>query len=75
MPIRRFGYEEDKLITSDVEAMGIGKEISEELFLNLEWIDEMDNLEKYRSKFDELGAKFRDDGLMDAVEAIGEVAL
>jgi len=75
VPIRRFGYEEDKLITSDVEAMGIGKEISEELFLNLEWIDEMDNLEKYRSKFDELGAKFRDDGLMDAVEAIGEVAL
>ena len=72
---RRAGYEEDKLIVRGVESMGIGREISGEQFLNLEWIEEMDNLEQYRSKFDALEARFKDDGLIQAVDAIEEAVL
>ncbi len=72
---RRAGYEEDKLIAGGVESMGIGKEISGEQFLNLEWIEELDNLEQYRLKFDGLEARFKDDGLTQAVDAIGEAVL
>lgn len=71
----RAGYEEDKLITRSVESMGIGKEISSEQFLNLEWIEELDNLEQYRLNFYRLDSRFKDDGLIQAVEAIGEAVL
>lgn len=72
---RRDGYEEDKLIARDIESMGIGKEISGEQFLNSEWIGELDNLEQYRLKFDGLEARFKEDGLTQAVDAIGEAVL
>jgi hypothetical protein len=72
---RRAGYEEDKLIARGVESMGIGKEISGEQFLNLEWIEELDNLEQYRSKYDGLAVRFRDDGLTEVVDAIEEAVL
>lgn len=72
---RRAGYEEDKLIARGVKSMGIGREISWEQFLNLNWIEELDNLEHYRSKFDMLDARFKDDGLSQAVDAIGEAVL
>jgi UDP:flavonoid glycosyltransferase YjiC (YdhE family) len=72
---RRAGYEEDKLIARGVESMGIGKEISGEQFLNLEWSKELDNLEQYRSKYDGLAVRFKEDGLTEAVDAIEEAVL
>jgi hypothetical protein len=72
---RRAGYKEDELIVRSVESMGIGREISGEQFLNSEWIEEMDNLEQYRLKYDGLEARFRDDGLTEVVDAIGEAVL
>jgi len=72
---RRAGYEEDKLIASGVESIGIGKEISGEQFLNLKWIEELDNLEHYRSKYDGLEARFKDDGLTVVLDAIEEAVL
>lgn len=71
----RAGYEEDKLITRDVESMGIGKEISCDQFLNLEWIEELNNLEQYRLNLDGLDSRFKNDGLTQAVDAIGEAVL
>lgn len=71
----RAGYEEDKLIIRDIESMGIGKAISSDQFLNLEWIEELDNLEQYRLNFDGLDSRFKDDGLTQAVDAIGEAVL
>jgi hypothetical protein len=72
---RRAGYEEDKLIARGVESMGIGKEISGDQFLNLEWVEELDNLEQYRLEFDGLDSRFKDDGLAQAIDAIGEAVL
>lgn len=72
---RRAGYEEDRLIAEGIESMGIGRELSEEQFLNLEWIGELDNLEQYRMKFDGLEARFKNGGLAQAVDAIGEAVL
>jgi hypothetical protein len=72
---RRAGYAEDELIVRGVESMGIGKGISGEKFLNSEWIEELDDLEGYQRKFDGLEARFRDDGLTEVVDAIGEALL
>jgi predicted glycosyltransferase len=69
---RKAGREEDGLIARGVESMGIGKEISGEQFLDHELIEWLDNLEQYRLKFDGLESRLKDDGLTQAVDAIGE---
>jgi hypothetical protein len=67
--------EEDGLIARGVESMGTGKEISGEQFLDHELIEWLDNLEQYRLKFDGLESRLKDDGLTQAVDAIGEAVL
>jgi UDP:flavonoid glycosyltransferase YjiC (YdhE family) len=67
---QREGYDEDRLIANGIEAMGIGREISEEQYLDWEWINELDHLEQYRSKFDDLESRFQNDGLAEAIEEI-----
>jgi UDP:flavonoid glycosyltransferase YjiC (YdhE family) len=68
----RDGYEEDRLIANGIEALGIGRKISEEQFLEGEWRGELDHLEQYSSKYDDLNSRYRNDGLPEAVSYIRE---
>jgi len=69
----RDGYAEDHLIASGIEALGIGRKISPQQFLDGEWMDELDSLDEYQSKFDKLGGRYRNDGLHEATSYIGAV--
>jgi UDP:flavonoid glycosyltransferase YjiC (YdhE family) len=72
---RREGYEEDKLIASGVEKLGIGREIRFEDFVEGRWIEESIDLEKYKEGFDRLDSTFKADGTLDAMSAIREMIL
>jgi uncharacterized protein (TIGR00661 family) len=72
---RREGYEEDRLIASGVEKLGIGREIQFEDFVEGRWIEESIDLEKYRDAFNRLDSTFKADGTLDATNAIKEMIL
>ena len=68
----REGYKEDSIIASEVQKLGIGKEISYNAFLNGEWLEEMDDLEKYREQFDAIDKRFKEDGASEVLDLIRE---
>lgn len=71
----REGFKEDTLIVEKVQRMGIGDEISEQSFLDGEWLNQLDKLDGYRDKFDSLENRFKSDGTSEAVAAIMDVVL
>ena len=72
---KREGYKEDELIATAVEESGIGRQISEMSFLDGDWINEMDNLNKYEKRFDTLEDRFKEDGTLEVLGAIKELVL
>lgn len=70
---RREGYEEDKIIVQEVEAQGIGKEISESSFLAGDWLEMVDNLQSYRDAYDSLDDRFGGDGTLEVLGAVEEM--
>ena len=71
----REGYKEDGVIASTIEKLGIGRQISEMSFLDGGWIDEVDNLNEYKEKFDTLGDRFKEDGTSEIIDIIKETVL
>jgi uncharacterized protein (TIGR00661 family) len=72
---KREGYKEDELIANAVEELDIGRQISEMSFLDGDWINEMDNLNKYEKRFDSLEDRFKEDGTLEVIDAIKGVVL
>lgn len=72
---KREGYKEDGLIANAIEDLGIGRHISESSFLSGDWINDLDNLDEYREQFDTMGYRFKNDGTIEVIDAIKEVAL
>ena len=72
---KREGYKEDEQIAKAVEELGVGRQISEKTFLNGDWINEMDNLNTYKEKFNTLEDRFKNDGTLEVLGALKEVAL
>jgi hypothetical protein len=72
---RREGYEEDTIITREVEAQGIGKEISERSFLAGDWLEMMEELQSYKEAYDSLDDRFKEDGAFEVLSAVEEVIL
>ena len=72
---KRKGYKEDEIIGNKVEELGIGQQISGRSFLDGDWIGELDELDKYKAKFDYLDGRFRKDGTLEVLEILEEVVL
>lgn len=74
---KREGYKEDELIVNAIEGLGIGRHISDRAFLEGGWLNELDELYiyTYRNKFDTMGGRYKEDGTVDILSAIREVAL
>lgn len=69
---KREGFKEDCLIADEVKRLGIGDGISEQSFLDGEWVDLLDGLDDYRDKFDSMDDRLKGDGASEAVGAIME---
>ena len=74
---KREGYKEDELIVNAIEQLGIGRHISDRAFLEGGWLKELDELYiyTYRNKFDTMGDRYNEDGTLEILCAIREVAL
>jgi hypothetical protein len=72
---RREGYEEDKLFARGVEELGIGREIQVEDVVDGRWVEELDDLNKYREGFNRQSDTFKADGTSDAVDTIKEMIM
>ena len=73
--LKREGFKEDELIGNKVEEMSIGKFISEKSFLDGDWVSDLNlnSLDEYIKRFDNLNSRLRSDGIPEIVEAIKEV--
>lgn len=69
---KRDGFKEDCLIADEVKRLGVGDEVSEQSFLNGEWVDLLCCLDRYRDRFDAIDDKYKADGTSEAVGAIME---
>jgi uncharacterized protein (TIGR00661 family) len=67
---KREGFKEDELMQNEIERNGIGRVISKETFLNGEWIDELENLDKYKNGLYKLGRRLTSDGTTEIVKFI-----
>jgi UDP-N-acetylglucosamine:LPS N-acetylglucosamine transferase len=74
---KREGYKEDELIVHAIEELGIGRHISDRAFLEGGWLNELDELciYTYRKKFDTMGDRYKEDGTLEILSTIKEVAL
>jgi len=70
---KREGYREDELIVNGVEKLGIGRESPERSFLDGNWINEVDDLDRYSGEFDTLDGRFKKDGTLEIIDAIREM--
>ncbi len=68
--LRREGFKEDELIGNAIEELGIGEFISEESFLESEWIEQLNELAIYKEQFNKIPKKFIDDGIPDIMEIL-----
>ena len=68
--LKREGFREDELIGDAIEGMGIGKFISESSFLDGEWKQEIYDLDKYITNFDNMDDRFKSDGTEEIITAI-----
>lgn len=68
--LKREGFREDELIGDAIEGMGIGKSISERSFLDGEWKQEIYDLDKYIMNFENMGDRFKSDGMEEIIHAI-----
>ena len=71
--LKRDGFKEDELIGDKVEELGIGRFISERSFLEVEWASDLNDIDKYIGKFDNLNDRFKNDGIPEIIDAIKEV--
>ena len=74
---KREGYKEDELIVHAIEQLSIGRHISDRAFLEGGWLNELDELciYTYRNKFGTMGDRYNEDGTLEIVSTIKEVAL
>ena len=68
--LKRDGFKEDELIGNKVEEMGIGKFISEKSFLDGDWIERIEEVKKYRGRYDNIPKRFKDDGIHEVVDVM-----
>lgn len=61
--LKRDGFKEDELIGDTVEKLGIDKFIPKKSFLDGYWENELNNLEKYIKRFNDLDGRFKNDGI------------
>jgi uncharacterized protein (TIGR00661 family) len=71
--LKRNGFKEDELIGNEVEKLGIGRFISEHVFLDGNWANELNSLDKYMRNFDALSGRLTKDGTLEIVDVIKEV--
>ena len=71
--LKRDGFKEDELIGNKVKELGIGQFISEKSFLNGNWLNELNHLESYTKRFNNLNNRFKNNGILDIVNTIKEI--
>lgn len=72
--LKREGFKEDEVIGDKVEELGIGRFISEESFLDGDWIRDLNCLSKYIKGFNYLESRLKNDGFPEIIEAIKAVS-
>lgn len=68
--LKRDGFKEDELIGNKVEELGIGKFISEKSFLDGDWIERIEEVKKYRGRYDNIPKRFKNDGVPEVVDVM-----
>lgn len=72
--LKRQGFKEDEILGNTIERLGIGRFISEKTFLEGEWKHELNDLDKYIAKYDDLDDIYNKDGTLEIIDIIKEVA-
>jgi uncharacterized protein (TIGR00661 family) len=65
--LKRDGFKEDELTGNKVEALGIGRFISEKSFLDGDWIDRLNEVKSWGERFDNLPKSFKEDGVQEVI--------
>lgn len=68
--LKREGFKEDELMHEFIKINRIGKTISKESLLSGEWVNELENLDKYKTEFENLGLRFKKDGKKEILDTI-----
>jgi len=70
---KRRGWEEDELIGSKIEEMGIGRIISEKSLFKGDWMYELEGLENYTNKYETLNNRSKKDGTLEILSYLNEM--
>jgi len=64
---------EDIFVGKELKKLKIGEVISFEEFINCDWIDKIENLERYKENFNNLNEKYTEDGCEDITNIVKEI--